>query len=93
MHARSKKMHVKFALQEILDSQDGFLHCFLKLDWLLEGSVRLEFHDVQLKLFAKGKAWLFDEVDNSTMKTLYYFVYDGQCLKIIVHYRKFVLWA
>ena len=76
---------MKFTLQEILNRQDGFLHCFLKLHRCLEGSVGLEFHDVQLKLFAKGIAWLFDEVDNSAMEILYDFVYDGQCLKLVIH--------
>jgi hypothetical protein len=69
-------MRAKSTLQEILNAQDGFLHCFLKLDWYPEWSVGLEFHNVQLKLLAKCKAWLFDEVDYSTMKILYDFVYD-----------------
>ena len=85
MHARPKKICVKFTLQEILDRQDGFLHRFLKLHGRLEGSVGLEFHDVKLKLFAKGKVWLSYEVDNSAMKILYDFVYDGQCLKLVIH--------
>jgi len=86
MHASPKKVRVKFTLQEILNCQYGFLHFFLKLNWSLEGSVGLEFHDVQLKLFAKGEVWLFNEVDNSAMKILYDFVDDRQCLKLVIHY-------
>ena len=86
MHTRSKKMCAKSTLQEILNDKDGLLHCFLKLDWCHEGSVGLEFHNVQLKLLAKCEAWLFDEVDDSTMEILYDFVYDGHCLKCVIHY-------
>ena len=85
VHACSKKIRMKLTLQEILNRQDGFLHCFLKLRGRLERRFGLEFHHVQLKFFAKSEAWLFDKVDNSSMEILYDFVYNGQSLKQVIH--------
>jgi hypothetical protein len=78
MHACSKKTRVKPTLQKVLNRQDAFLHFFLKLDGRFKRRVGLELNNVQLKLLTERERRLLDKVDNTTMKTPYDLVDDGQ---------------
>jgi hypothetical protein len=84
VHTTAEKIRFVFALQEISESQDRFLHGFLEAYWRPERRVGFDLHNVQLKLLSKREMWLLDEVDYATVKIFHDLVNYGQGFQFIV---------
>jgi hypothetical protein len=93
VHTTAEKIRFVFALQEISESQDRFLHGLLEPYWRPERRVGFDLHNVQLKLLSKREMRLLDEVDDASVKIFHDLVNDRHGTQFIIDQREFMFRA